>query len=72
MHSVLITDDKSLSYNDNPVYFQKIADWAIVNLQSYRGFDVQDVTDSSYLWDEIAEYRFESEQDALVFALKWK
>lgn len=71
-HSVFITDERSPDYNANPVYFQKIADWAMVNLPSYVGFNVVDVSDSSLSLDEIAEYWFKSEQDALVFTIKWK
>jgi hypothetical protein len=32
---------------------------------------VQDVSDASYQWDEIAEYLFESQTDELLFRLKW-
>ena len=70
---VLITDENSNGYDYNEEYFNGIDAWARAHCVSYIGFEVVDVQDiSSSSWDEIAEYRFNNEQDELVFRLKWK
>ena len=69
---VLITDENSNGYEYNETYFNGIDSWAQEHCASYIGFTVVDVADTSGSWDEIAEYEFRSEQDALVFTLKWK
>jgi hypothetical protein len=70
---VLITDEHSNGYEYNETYFNGIDAWAQEHCASYIGFTVVDVADvSGSGWDEIAEYEFRSEQDALLFTLKWK
>ena len=69
--SVLVNDSGSASYEHNAEYFGTINEWAAEHCSSYRGYRVQDVSDVSYQWDEIAEYLFESEADELLFRLKW-
>ena len=71
MISVLVTDTRSGGYEHNTEYFGAINEWAVEYCESYRGYRVQDVSDASYLWDEIAEYLFDSEADELLFRLKW-
>lgn len=71
MH-VLITDSKSPGYDHNKEYFESIHFWALKNCPSYNGMSIQDVSDVSYEWDEIAEYRFTDEKDVMFFELKWK
>jgi hypothetical protein len=71
MISVLVTDSGSANYEHNTEYFGAINEWAADHCASYRGYRVQDVSDASISWDEIAEYLFESEADELLFRLKW-
>jgi hypothetical protein len=71
MISVLVTDSGSANYEHNAEYFGAINEWAAEHCESYRGYHVQDVADVSLVWDEIAEYLFESEVDEVLFRLKW-
>ena len=71
MIEVLINDSKSGSYEKNASYFAKIDSWAKEYCSGYRGYHVQDVSDVSYQWDEIASYVFEDEKSANWFKLKW-
>ena len=71
MVEVLVNDAKSGGYEFNGYYFAAIHQWAEEHCVSYRGMHIQDVSDVSLLWDEIAAYRFADEQDALIFKLKW-
>ena len=71
MISVLVTDTRSGGYEQNTEYFGAINEWAADHCESYRGYRVQDVSDASLVWDEIAEYLFESEVDEVLFRLKW-
>jgi hypothetical protein len=71
MISVLVTDSGNANYEHNTEYFGAINEWAADHCASYRGYRVQDVSDASIAWDEIAEYLFESESDELLFRLKW-
>lgn len=71
MIEVLITDDKSGGYNNNHNFFKERGEWAQKHCKSFHGYDVQDVSDVSYLWDEIACYRFTNEEDVTLFTLKW-
>lgn len=72
MIEILVNDEKSPSYELNGYYFTSIDLWAREHLKSYKGFDVQDVSDVSYQWDEIACYRFTDEsEETTLFRLKW-
>ena len=71
MIEILVSDEKSPSYEQNGQYFVNIDLWAREHLKSYKGFDVQDVSDVSYQWDEIACYLLEDESEATLFRLKW-
>lgn len=69
---VHISDEESNGYDYNEAYFSEIDSWAQEHCASYIGFTVVDVQDvSGSMWDEIAEYEFREERDALVFTLKW-
>lgn len=72
MHSVLINDSGSRGYEFNKYYFDERHQWALNTCKSYQGMSVQDVSDVSLMWDEIAEYRFGTQEDATFFELKWK
>lgn len=69
---VLISDEKSGGYDNNSHYFNNIHCWAKEHCASYVGVHVQDVSDVSYQWDEIAAYTFTDEKDVVLFKLKWE
>ena len=72
MNEVLITDSESGGYEFNEAFFAAIDLWATEYCDSYKGYHVQDVSDVSLLWDEIAAYQFEDDKDAILFTLRWK
>jgi hypothetical protein len=73
MVDVLITDERSGGYDLNDAYFAGIDRWAQETLGSkYLGYTVQDVSDVSLQWDEIACYTFEDEATANWFKLRWQ
>lgn len=72
MIEVLITDEKSGGYDNNHRYFNTIHHWAKEHCASYVDMHVQDVSDVSYQWDEIAAYKFTDEKDVVIFKLKWE
>lgn len=59
-------------YDNNRKFFNERHHWAINNCKSYKGMDVEDVTEVSMCFDEVAEYSFDLEQDKLLFVLRWK
>jgi hypothetical protein len=67
---VFLNDD-NMSYDFAEQHFYNANLWARERCRSYKGHDVQDVSDVSYTNDFIALYLFEDEQDALMFRLKW-
>ena len=71
MIQVLVTDEKSPSYDANKKYFFDIHFWAKEHCASYVDFHIQDVSDVSLVWDEIGAYSFKEEADATLFRLKW-
>ena len=68
-HQVLLTDNDA---NDAGEPFWKIKKWCLANCKSFVWMDVTDVSDSSYIWDEIAAYYFHDSKDAVMFTLKYK
>jgi hypothetical protein len=68
---VLITDEESGGFEKNAAYFSSIDQWAREYCSGYKGYNVQDVSDVSLQWDEIAAYFFEDEKSATWFKLKW-
>ena len=72
MAYVLITDEKSPNYESNAEYFANIDRWAqeILGVR-YLGYHVQDVSDTSLQWDEIARFDFIDEETAVWFKLRW-
>ena len=68
-HQVLITDVDCEQAGEP---FWKIKKWCLAHCQSYIWFDVTDVSDVGYQWDEIAAFYFHDERDALMFKLKYK
>ena len=73
MVDVLITDERSPDYYKNSEYFAGIDAWAQTTLGSkYLGYHVQDVSDFSPKYDEIACYSFEDEASANWFKMRWQ
>ena len=68
-HRVLITDNDARAAGEP---FWKIKKWCLSHCQSYVWFDITDVSDTSYVWDEIAAFYFHDEKDVLMFQLKYK
>jgi capsule polysaccharide export protein KpsC/LpsZ len=68
---LLVTDEKSPNYEQNRRYFFAIHFWAKEHCKSYLDFHIQDVSDVSLQWDEIACYKMTDEADATLFRLKW-
>lgn len=68
---ILVTDEKSDGFKLNHEYFHSVDCWAKENCPSYSGFDIVDIRDHNYAWDEIACYRFGTIEDTLFFRLRW-
>ena len=65
-------NDANLSYDESEVYFMNADFWAQDHCTSYKGCHIQDVSDVSYIYDNVGLYLFEDEKDATMFTLKWK
>ena len=52
-------------------YFAAAHAWALDNCTGYLNYQVEDVSDFSYLHDLVAQYLFDNEQSAVFFKLKW-
>lgn len=72
MTTVVYLNDKNLDYFHAEEHFEIAANWAKKQCSSFIGFHVQDVSDVSYEYDFVAEYRFKDIKDAIWFELKWK
>ena len=68
-HQVLITDTDCKQAGEP---FWKIKKWCLANCKSFVWFDITDVSDASYQWDEIGAYYFADEKDVLMFTMKYK
>lgn len=69
---VYLTDQyHDLDYNRMRLYFIDAAIWATKHCPSYVRFDIQEVSDFSPIWDQIAEYEFTDERDVTWFKLRW-
>ncbi len=68
---VYLTDSK-IPYEQAEQHFNEAADWARRQCSSFINHHVQDVSDVSYIYDHVAEYKFNDPKDALMFQLKWK
>ena len=69
--TVYLNDD-NIPYELADEYFKEAADWAKTQCSSFLGYTVQDVSDVSLQWDNIAEYNFGNEKDVIFFQLRWK
>lgn len=69
---VVYLNDSKMSYEEASQLFEEAGAWASRQCQTFVDFNVADVSDVSYTYDQIAEYRFKDPKDALMFELKWK
>ena len=69
---VVYLNDVDMSYEEAAEYFEEAGAWASRQCQTFVDFDVQDTSDVSYIYDQVAGYRFKDPKDALMFELKWK
>ena len=65
-------NDSGIPYEKAEDHFAEAAAWASRQCNSYIDYHVQDVSDVSYNYDFVAEYRFKDPKDAVLFQLKWK
>lgn len=71
MKVVYINDSTLPDYDSAEQYFLEAANWAQLQCKTFIDFRIQDVSDVSYSYDLIAEYRFKDPRDALLFELKY-
>ena len=71
MHEVYL-NDTGMGYDESELYFHNANAWALEHCASYYNHNVQDVSDVSYYYDNIALYLFRDERDALLFRLRWQ
>jgi hypothetical protein len=69
---VVYLNDQHIPYEQAHDHFKKAADWARRQCSSFVDYHVQDVSDVSYVYDNVAQYGFNDPKDALLFELKWK
>lgn len=65
-------NDARMDWDESEVYFHNADAWAREHCRSYQGHNVQDVSDVSYVYDNIGLYLFNDERDATMFTLRWK
>ena len=65
-------NDSGIDYLDALEHFETVADWARNQCPSFINYRVEDVSDVSYQYDYIAEYKFQDPKDAIWFELKWR
>lgn len=70
MKVVYLTDEK-IPYEKADAYFKEAADWARKQCSSFVDYHVQDVSDVSYVYDNVAQYGFNDPKDALWFELRY-
>lgn len=73
IHRVYLSDEhlQHLDYNRVRLYFIDAAIWATKNCTSFKHYEIQEVNDVSTVYDQVAEYEFGSERDAMWFKLRW-
>jgi len=69
---VVYLSDEKIPYEAAHAHFKKAADWAKEQCDSFIGYNVQDVSDVSYTYDNVAQYTFRDPKDAIWFELKWR
>ena len=68
----VILNDRGMDYDQSDKFYILADQWAQQNCPSYVGYTVQDVSDVSLIWDQLADYEFRDEKDVMIFTLKWK
>jgi hypothetical protein len=72
MPSVLLSDSGyDLDYNHMRLHFMDVAVWATRHCPSFTNFEIVDTADVSATCDQMAEYNFTDERDAVLFSLRW-
>ena len=69
---VVYLNDTGIPYEQTEDYFAEAAAWASRQCSSFVDYHVQDVSDTSYIYDYVTDYHFKDPKDALLFELKWK
>jgi hypothetical protein len=65
-------DDRNQDYDQAYERFIDAGSWAQDHCESFVSYEVVDVSDHTILYDQVAEYVFRDERDAVAFTLKWK
>ena len=65
-------DDRNQDYDRAYDRFIDAGLWAQDNCPSFVTYSIVDVSDHTLYFDQVAEYVFRDERDAVAFALKWK
>lgn len=65
-------DDRNQTYDLAYLRFIDAALWAQDHCSSFVTYSIQDVSDHSIMFDQVAEYSFREESDATFFKLKWQ
>lgn len=71
MKIVYLTDENK-NYDSAYKHFKEAGAWAKENCKSFISYDIQDVGDVSYVYDQVAEYKFNDVKDAIWFELRWR
>jgi uncharacterized protein YfcZ (UPF0381/DUF406 family) len=69
---VVYLSDAGIPYEQVQEHFANVAEWAKHQCSSFVDYHVQDVSDVSYHYDHVAEFKFQDSKDAIWFQLKWK
>lgn len=70
-YKIYVDDKGSPNYEYNRKYFHIMHFWATDNCNSYQSYRILDMSDVSPDIDEMAEFTFTKEVDALAFKLRW-
>ena len=65
-------DDRNQDYDQAYDRFIDAGLWAQDHCESFVTYSIQDVSDFTLLFDQVAEYSFRNESDAIFFKLKWQ
>lgn len=65
-------NDFNLDYLDAREHFECAAEWARSQCPSFISYSVTDVSDTSLIYDQVAEYIFKDVKHAIWFELKWR
>ena len=68
---VMLNDEKHGNYDRARLHFIDASIWALYNCKSSQGYEIVETSDTSMVWDQIAEYRFTDPRDVTLFKLAW-